>query len=105
MCFCSFVIPHLSCLISRHLPHPSSLIPHPSVNVSRPIFATIDAAAMRHNLGVVRRHAPRSQVLAVVKANAYGHGLLRAAAALKEAEGLALLELEEAVQLRKAGFR
>jgi alanine racemase len=73
--------------------------------VSRPIFATIDTAAMRHNLAVVRRHAPRSRVLAVVKANAYGHGLLRAAAALEKAEGLALLELEEAVQLRKAGFR
>jgi alanine racemase len=73
--------------------------------VSRPIFATIDAAAIRHNLGVVRRHAPRSRVLAVVKANAYGHGLLRAAAALEKAEGLALLELEEAIQLRKAGFK
>jgi alanine racemase len=73
--------------------------------VSRPIFATIDAAAMRHNLGVVRRHAPRSRVLAVVKANAYGHGLLRAAAALEQAEGLALLEVEEAIQLRKAGFK
>ncbi|MGH6691329.1 MAG: alanine racemase, partial [Gammaproteobacteria bacterium] len=73
--------------------------------MSRPIFATIDAVAMRHNLAVVRRHAPRSRVLAVVKANAYGHGLLRAAAALGQAEGLALLELEEAIQLRKAGFK
>jgi alanine racemase len=72
--------------------------------MSRPIFATIDAGAMRHNLAVVRRHAPRSRVLAVVKANAYGHGLLRAAAALKEAEGFALLELEEAIRLRAAGY-
>ncbi|HKA40282.1 MAG TPA: alanine racemase, partial [Burkholderiales bacterium] len=40
-----------------------------------------------------------------VKANAYGHGLLRAAAALGQAEGLALLELDEAIQLRKAGFK
>jgi alanine racemase len=72
--------------------------------MSRPIFATIDAAAMRHNVAVVRRHAPRSRVLAVVKANAYGHGLLRAAAALKEAEGFALLELEEAIRLRAAGY-
>lgn len=60
---------------------------------------------MRHNLAVVRRHAPRSRVLAVVKANAYGHGLLRAAAALAEADGYALLELAEAVRLREAGFR
>jgi alanine racemase len=71
----------------------------------RPIFATIDSAALRHNLGVVRRHAPRSKVFAVVKANAYGHGLLRAAAALSGADGFALLEIENAVRLREAGFR
>jgi alanine racemase len=71
----------------------------------RPLFATVDAAALRHNLAVVRRSAPRSRVLAVVKANAYGHGLLRAAAALSEADGFALLELEDAVRLREAGFR
>ena len=73
--------------------------------MSRPIFATIDAAAMRHNLAVARRHAPRSRVAAVVKANAYGHGLLRAASAFGEAQGFALLELEEAIRLRAAGFR
>jgi len=73
--------------------------------MSRPIFATIDAAAMRHNLAVARRHAPRSRVAAVVKANAYGHGLLRAATAFGEAQGFALLELEEAIRLRAAGFR
>lgn len=71
----------------------------------RPLFATIDTAAMRHNLSVVRRHAPASKVLAVIKANAYGHGLLRAAAALSTADGYALLELEEAVRLREAGVR
>jgi alanine racemase len=71
----------------------------------RPLFATIDSSALRHNLGVVRRHAPRSRVLAVVKANAYGHGLLRSAAALSGADGFALLELEDAVRLREAGFR
>jgi len=71
----------------------------------RPLFATIDAAALKHNLAAVRRNAPRSRVLAVVKANAYGHGLLRAAAALSEADGFALLELEDAVRLREAGVR
>jgi len=70
----------------------------------RPILATIDSAALKHNLAVVRRHAPRSRVLAVIKANAYGHGLLRAAAALAEADGFALLDLEEAVRLREAGY-
>jgi alanine racemase len=71
----------------------------------RPLFATIDRAALKHNLAIVRRHAPRSRVLAVVKANAYGHGLMRAAAALSEADGFALLELEDAVRLREAGYR
>ena len=71
----------------------------------RPLVATIEAAALTHNLGVVRRHAPRSRVHAVVKANAYGHGLLRAAAALSQADGFALLELDAAVRLREAGIR
>jgi alanine racemase len=71
----------------------------------RPLFATIDSAALKHNLAVVRRHAPRSRVLAVVKANAYGHGLMRAAAALAAADGFALLELEDAVRMREAGVR
>jgi len=71
----------------------------------RPLVATIDSTALRHNLGVVRRHAPRSKVLAVVKANAYGHGLLCAAAAFEGADGFALVELEGAIRLREAGHR
>ena len=70
----------------------------------RPISATIDLAALRHNLALVRQRAPRSRVLAVIKANAYGHGLLRAARALCEADGFALLELDDAVRLREAGY-
>lgn len=68
----------------------------------RPIRARIDAAALRHNLSVVRQRAPRSRVWAVVKANAYGHGLSRVAKALP-ADGLALIELEAALELRRAG--
>jgi alanine racemase len=71
----------------------------------RPLLATIHAAALKHNLAEVRRHAPASKVLAVIKANAYGHGLLRAAAALSAADGYGLLELEDAVRLREAGVR
>lgn len=71
----------------------------------RPLFATIDTTALRHNLGVVRGHAPAAAVLAVVKADAYGHGLARAAAALADAEGFALLELEGALKLRRAGYQ
>lgn len=70
----------------------------------RPISATIDLGALRGNLALARRRAPRSRVLAVVKADAYGHGLLRAARALREADGFALLELDAAVRLREAGF-
>lgn len=73
--------------------------------MARPVQATIDAAALRHNLAVARSHAGAARVLAVVKANAYGHGLLRAAQALRDADGFATLELEGAVQLRDAGFR
>jgi len=72
--------------------------------MSRPTLATIDNAALRHNLSVVRRHAPRSRVLAVLKANAYGHGLKRAARALSGAEGFGLVELDGAVQLRESGY-
>ena len=70
----------------------------------RPLFATIDTAALRHNLGVARRHAPRSRVMAVIKANAYGHGRTRAAAALADADGFGLLELDAAIELRESGF-
>jgi len=71
----------------------------------RPLFAAIDFAALAHNLAVVRRLAPKASVLAVIKANAYGHGLLRVAAALSAAEGYALLEIDYAVRLREAGYR
>ena len=70
----------------------------------RPIHARIDAAALAANLALARQHAPRSRIWAVVKANAYGHGLLRAAEALRSADGFALLDLNEAARLREAGF-
>src|SRR3990172_7720582 len=69
----------------------------------RPIKATINLEAFRHNLAVVGGHAPRAAVFAVIKADAYGHGVMRAAHALAGAEGYALLELDAAVRLREAG--
>jgi alanine racemase len=72
--------------------------------MSRPIQARIDLAALKNNLRVVRRLAS-SRIMAVIKANAYGHGLLRAAEALDEAEGFALLDVRDAISLREAGFR
>lgn len=72
--------------------------------MTRPIKALISGGALRHNLAVVRRRAPRSRVFAVVKANAYGHGVARAARAFDDADGLALLEIDAAVRLREAGY-
>ena len=70
----------------------------------RPIQARIDLSALEHNLQVARR-ATSARIMAVIKAAAYGHGLLPAAEALDAADGFALLDLHEAVQLREAGFR
>ena len=69
----------------------------------RPIRATISAAALAHNLGVARSHAGPAKVWAVLKANAYGHGLQRAARAMAAADGFALLDFADALQLRNAG--
>jgi alanine racemase len=69
----------------------------------RPIVAKIDTRALAHNLAVAKRLAGHARVWAVIKANAYGHGLLRAAQAFAAADGLAMLDMEEAVQLRRAG--
>lgn len=70
----------------------------------RPIVARIHPAAMRHNLSIAKQLAPRSRVWAVVKANAYGHGLSRAMQAFDAAEGLALIEVDAALRLRDMGW-
>lgn len=70
----------------------------------RPIQATISQSALRHNLSVVKKHAPHSKVMAVVKANGYGHGLINVARGLVDADGFAVLGLNEAIDLREAGF-
>jgi alanine racemase len=69
----------------------------------RPIRALFDLAAFRENLAVARARAPHARVWAVVKANAYGHGLERAVRALQAADGFALLDLADAVRLRESG--
>jgi alanine racemase len=69
----------------------------------RPIKARISIGAMAHNLRVARRHAGTTCVFAVIKANAYGHGLSRALRALAAADGFAVLTLEEAANLRLMG--
>ena len=69
------------------------------------IRAVIDTNALRHNLKVIRARAGRAKVMAVIKANAYGHGLVSAALALEGADAFAVARLEEALALRAAGIR
>lgn len=66
--------------------------------------ALIDRSALRHNLGVVRATAPRSKVMAVIKANAYGHGLVPTAQALLSADAFGVARLKEGEALRAAGI-
>jgi alanine racemase len=71
----------------------------------RPILATIHTAALAHNLGRAREAAPDAKVWAIVKANAYGHGIERVFDALRSADGFALLDLAEAQRLRALDWR
>lgn len=80
--------------------------------MTRATRAVIDLPALRHNLSCVRRHAPASQVLAIVKANAYGHGSIAVArtlasdrsAADRGADAFGVATLDEAITLREAGI-
>ncbi|MDF7630710.1 alanine racemase [Erwiniaceae bacterium L1_55_4] len=70
----------------------------------RPVKAEIDLSAMRNNLSIVSGIASHSKVWAVIKADAYGHGIENILPALSQANGLALLDFEEAVRVRKMGW-
>ena len=70
----------------------------------RPILAYIDQNALEHNLHVARR-TTSARIMAVIKANGYGHGLLRVAEGLAGADGFALLDIQDAIRLREAGYR
>ena len=67
------------------------------------VSATVDTDALRHNLQVIRRFAPQSRVMAVIKANAYGHGLVAVARALSTADAFAVARVDEGLILRRAG--
>lgn len=73
--------------------------------MSRPTELIIDLNALRHNLAQVRLSAPHSRVLAMVKANAYGHGMIQVAKALHTADALGVASLEEGIALREAGIK
>lgn len=72
----------------------------------RPIRARLDWRALRHNHGVVRRSVGSAKIWSVIKADAYGHGLLGSARALGDVtDGFAVVELEAAFALREAGIQ
>lgn len=73
--------------------------------MSRPIQALIHTEALRHNLARARQSSPDARVWAVVKANAYGHGIERVYEGLRGADGFALLDLNEAERVRALGWR
>lgn len=73
--------------------------------MSRPTNLTIDLGALRHNLQQVRHMTRGCKVMAMVKANAYGHGLVRVAQALSLADALGVASLEEGLILREAGIQ
>ena len=71
----------------------------------RSAYATLDLGAVAHNLARVRAFAPKAKIMAVVKANAYGHGLLRIARSLPDVEAFAVARIDEGLTLRQAGIR
>jgi alanine racemase len=73
--------------------------------VNSPIRAEVSAAALRHNLARIREAAPASRVMAVVKANAYGHGLVQVAGCLAGADAFGVARLSEALALRAAAIK
>ncbi len=73
--------------------------------MSRPARVCIHLPALSHNLTKVRELAPHSKVMAIVKADGYGHGIVRVAQALKEANAYGVACLEEATILREAGIK
>ncbi|MBK9130638.1 MAG: alanine racemase [Gammaproteobacteria bacterium] len=72
--------------------------------MTRPVRAAIDLKSLRANLQRVRAAAPLARVLAVIKANGYGHGLARVAEALHDADAFGVASVEEALVLREAGI-
>ncbi|HHJ38949.1 MAG: hypothetical protein AXA67_10720 [Methylothermaceae bacteria B42] len=74
------------------------------MNFTESIHVELNLKALLANLRQVRRLAPASKVLAVVKADGYGHGLTRVAGALREADGFAVARIEEGIALRRAGI-
>ena len=67
--------------------------------------ANIDLAALKHNLKQVKQLTPNSRVMSVIKANAYGHGIIQTAQALTDSDAFAVARLSEGIRLREAGIQ
>jgi alanine racemase len=70
----------------------------------RPIRLCVSCRHLAHNLARVRSRVDSARIWAVIKANAYGHGIERAVSAFARADGLAMLDLQEAIRCREAGW-
>ena len=67
------------------------------------VYGSVSSAALLHNLSIARQHAPTAQVMAVVKKDGYGHGLIRVAKILESnVDGFAVASVDEAVNLRES---
>lgn len=71
--------------------------------MSRPARVLLDPEALRHNLQQVRNHAPGARVMAIVKADGYGHGLAWVAGVLRQADAFGVASVDEGVRLRDSG--
>ena len=67
-------------------------------------YAVLNLEALKHNLSRVKVCAPKAKIMAVIKANAYGHGLLRVAEMLQDVDAFAVARVDEAVWLRQMGI-
>ena len=73
--------------------------------MTRPSRVIIDTKALKHNFTRIKELAPRSKVMAIIKADAYGHGIVRVAKTLNNADAFGVACLEEAEQLRLASIK
>jgi len=68
-------------------------------------YALLNLNALQHNLQKVRECAPNAKIMAVIKANGYGHGMLRVAETLSQVDAFAVARVQEGIRLRKAGLK
>ena len=73
--------------------------------MTRPARVIVDTSALQFNLALVRRHVPKSKIMAIVKADGYGHGVNRVGKALADADAFGVASIEEAITLREGGSK